>query len=244
MPPRQRAGPFGRAVLLSSGRWLGGRLPSRLIYLLTMRTGPVVVFSKAARWSRTMATPNLSIAIACQPCCGRRPVSIGLLLFWAISIGGRLSLPFAAVSTGPVAGVPHHLAVTYKIGSFLQSAVGRSPPRRYHRCAVYKWLRKPTPAEQLSLKDCLPQPNRGGSVEHRLAEWHSRAEKVCQAAVRLGVADCEQPAERAKGSHPSSRPVAPTPLHRHVASQLLCANGSACTALLQSSGANPGPRLS
>ena len=46
-----------------------------------------------------------------------------------------------------------------------------------------------------------------------LENWHRRAEAVCEEAVRLGLAACDKPAERPKGSEPSCRRVAAVSLY-------------------------------
>ena len=54
-----------------------------------------------------------------------------------------------------------------------------------------------------------------------LEDWHCRAEAACQAAVSMGLASLSKPAERAKGSTASVRPVATGAAHRVGESILL-----------------------
>ena len=71
------------------------------------------------------------------------------------------SLPYAAVSASPVAGVPHHLAVSFAVPEFAATVL--SPvQQRYRRCALYSGFarplsKKPTPFS-LPYQLCLPTP--------------------------------------------------------------------------------------
>ncbi|CAE7386236.1 ABCC2, partial [Symbiodinium necroappetens] len=81
--------------------------------------------------------------------------------------------------------------------------------RAASRCATFTWHKLPSPEQvqqlqQVARESTLTADDPFASLEG----WHCTAEKVCNEAVRLGLASCDRPAERPKGSVPLSRSVA------------------------------------
>lgn len=116
-----------------------------------------------------------------------------------------------AVSAVPLAGVPHHLGVFYRIDV-------PAPPAEVKttltHTALYRWTHAPTPPEKDAIRQAAftaaPAPPEGADVAAALSAWHARAEAARQATVTAGAAELERKAERAKGSFPSQRRVAAT----------------------------------
>ena len=212
-----------------------------------MRAGPVLVFSKTAWWSRTIATPSMSTAIACpavlRASAGfNRPALISGDFNWRATYEDVLR-PFGGVSASRIASVHDSLAAPTRAVALgcpiafhlLPYPLDRSPASRAMLRSLARLGRScslplvAAPRDVITDVQCrsgcvnlrrpskIPcmtaSPNQIGVVRSSIV-WPAE-EKVCQAAVRLGIADCEQPAELTKASYPSSRPVAPTPLHRH-----------------------------
>ena len=126
-----------------------------------------------------------------------------------------IPLETATISCRPVPGVPHHKAVCYQCvlpGAQCRDAAkppGSASELRFRRCATFTWHKLPSPEQvqqlqQVTRENTLTADDPFASLEG----WHCKAEKVCNEAVRLGLASCDRPAERPKGSVPLSRSVA------------------------------------
>ena len=117
--------------------------------------------------------------------------------------------------TKELLGVPHHKALVVKLGVQPERKKKRT---RLRRTAQYSWSAKPTPSEAKSIETAMDsaaqQPGATSDIAEAWNRWHVRAEAAIKEAVRLEIAVEIAKAERAKGSLPSCRPIAPAAQHR------------------------------
>ena len=132
---------------------------------------------------------------------------------------GLTASPHAAPT--PLRGIPHHAAMSWAVSSPCALQQLCAPPRstRMRRTALYEFSAVETDSV-LYARDALecvwedhfsevisdPSPS-PASIRQRLSAWHAAAETVCKEAVQLDYAACLRPAERAKGSPPTTRPT-------------------------------------
>ena len=112
-------------------------------------------------------------------------------------------------------GIPHHCATFWSIPIHLMTS--NQAIRRVRRCANFSPVRQPTNLDILGLEEfaqkCWDQPdpleNDSSEVsiwDSQLAVWHAVAEKTLHSAVSRGLCALTRPAERPKGSFPSTKP--------------------------------------
>ena len=115
----------------------------------------------------------------------------------------------ATCCSSSLPGVPHHKAVCFS-GSWTP-AVCEQHSHRFRRCAEYVWHGQTcSPEHQAHFERlCAPPVLHDSPLSKRFLAWHGKAEAVCKAATRFGLAQVARKAERAKGSPATTRPVAP-----------------------------------
>ena len=116
------------------------------------------------------------------------------------------------VSTRPLPGIPHHVAVAFSVDVCPQGQVAQL--RRFRRCAVYDWHSAPSPEQLAVLQQCAASLPDGlaPSVTQRFEHRHTCAEAICQQAVAFGLAERERRPEQTKVR---PRPAGPSlPLQR------------------------------
>ena len=95
-------------------------------------------------------------------------------------------------------GVPHHKAVCFS-GSWTP-AVCEQHSHRFRRCAEYVWHGQTcSPEHQAHFERlCAPPVLHDSPLSERFLAWHGKAEAVCKAATRFGLAQVARKAERAR----------------------------------------------
>ena len=122
------------------------------------------------------------------------------------------------VSYTPIVGIDHHGFVVYAItATDLPPAPER--PLRDRQCAHYQWTDSGTILEQAHPITCsvdseFPRLNTGAPLHQRWQRFHTRTEALFKRAASEGFASIVRPAERPKGSQPTTRPTAPGAKHR------------------------------
>ena len=148
-----------------------------------------------AGWSSAAAIPTTAN--------GHTSPTRGLALRTGVEVSG----------TQHLLGIPHHLGVAYHISC----SPARQPPlQRLRRTAVYEWNGSPSATECHCLQaaaDSVTLQDASAPLGRQWTAWHRRAEATFVQAAALGLATVERPAERCKGSAPSTRNADRGPRH-------------------------------